>query len=132
MHTQILPQIMANRISLVMFDKRKVLWLKLGLFISILGINLAVCSIWVPAQLSTAQPSQKRLNHIFETAEKTFFLIVDLGLNIYFLFLVHYHLIAGGLIKYWRLFKLNIAMVCLSTAMDALVLGLLEMPNSYL
>lgn len=123
---------MANRISLVMFDKRKATWLKIALFTSILGVNLTVCSLWVPAQRSTAQPDQIRLNHIFETVEKTFFLVLDLALNIFFLFLVHHHLIAGGLNKYWRLFKWNIGMVCLSTAMDALVLGLLRAQHSYL
>jgi hypothetical protein len=69
---------------------------------------------------------------IFEKCEKTFFLIIDLALNMYFLYLVRYRLIADGLNKYWRLFNFNAGMVFISTSMDVLLLGFLSLPDPYL
>ena len=79
-----------------------------------------------------ATAGQIYLNNAFEKAEKTFFLLTDLGLNLYFLYLVRFRLIALGLNKYWLLFKVNVAIVFLSTGMDALLLGMLSLPDPYL
>lgn len=130
--TQLLSQIIANRVALIMVDKRKAMWLKLGLLSTIGCINTAVGVIWISAHLSSATPEQIHLNNNFEKAEKSFFLLVDLGLNLYFLYLVRFRLIALGLGKYWLLFKVNVAIVFLSTAMDALLLGMLSLPDPYL
>ena len=115
-----------------MVDKRKAMWLKLGLVSAIGCINITVGVIWTSAHMPGATTEQIYLNNAFEKAEKTFFLIIDLGLNLCFLYLVRFRLIALGLNKYWLLFKVNIAMVFLSTAMDALLLGMLSLPNLYL
>lgn len=115
-----------------MVNKRKAKWLKLVLFVVIGCVNICVYVIWTSAYMDDATPEQKHRNDIFEKAEKTFFLIVDLGLNIMFLYLVRFRLIAHGLSKYWQLFNFNIAIVCLSTAMDAALLGMLSLPNPYL
>jgi hypothetical protein len=69
---------------------------------------------------------------MFEKAEKSFFLVVDLGPNICFLYLVRFRLVADGLSKYWRLFNFNAGMVGISTSMDILLLGFLSLPNPYL
>ncbi|KAI5456073.1 hypothetical protein BGZ63DRAFT_436110 [Mariannaea sp. PMI_226] len=130
--TQLLPQIIANRVSLIMINKRGAKRLKWSLVCIIGIINIAVCYIWVTAQMPSATPFQIAVNHVFERAEKCFFLIVDLGLNIYFLYLVRFRLIADGLSKYWRLFNFNVAMVVISTSMDAMLLGFLSLPNPYL
>lgn len=82
--------------------------------------------------MPSATPSQVNLNHAFEKGEKSFFLLVDLGLNVYFLYLVRFRLIADGLSKYWRLFNFNVGMVVISTSMDILLLGFLSLPNTYL
>ncbi|KAL2867746.1 uncharacterized protein BJX67DRAFT_380690 [Aspergillus lucknowensis] len=129
--TQLLSQIIANRISLIMVSHRKSLQLRWGLFIAIGIINLAVAGIWIPAHLESASDFQIRLNYIFENVEKSFFLVVDLGLNLYFIYLVRYRLIADGLNKYWTLYKFNCGFVAISTAMDACLLGLLSLPNQY-
>lgn len=128
---QLLPQIIANRLALIMTNPRKALALKLGLLISITPICLCVCYMWTVAQLEGATDSQKRRNFVFEKFEKTFFLITDFTLNIYFLFLVHHKLIASGLTKYSKLFNFNIGMVMVSTSLDALLLGFLSLPNGY-
>ncbi|KAK2595464.1 hypothetical protein QQS21_006804 [Conoideocrella luteorostrata] len=115
-----------------MVNKRKAKWLKLGLVAAIACVNTGVYVIWPAAYMADATPEQKHRNDIFEKAEKAFFLVVDLGLNVTFLYLVRFRLIAHGLSKYWQLFNFNVAIVCLSTAMDAALLGMLSLPNPYL
>ncbi|KAL2829381.1 hypothetical protein BJY01DRAFT_255024 [Aspergillus pseudoustus] len=129
--TQLLSQIIANRIALIMVSRRKSLQLRWALFVLIAVVNIAVGFIWIPAHLESASDSEIHLNFIFENVEKSFFLVVDLALNLYFLYLVRYRLIADGLNKYWVLYKFNIGFVAISTAMDALLLGLLSLPNQY-
>lgn len=72
-----------------------------------------------------------KLNKIWERVEKTLFLLTDLGLNFYFLHLVRSRLIAKGLTKYSRLFNMNAVLVLVSVAMDALLLGMLSLPNEF-
>ncbi|KAL4966949.1 uncharacterized protein BDV14DRAFT_198414 [Aspergillus stella-maris] len=129
--TQLLSQIIANRIALIMVSKRKSHQLRWTLFLAIGTINLAVAFIWIPAHLDSATPFRKRLNIIFEHVEKSFFLLVDLGLNFYFLYLVRYRLIAEGLSKYWTLYKFNVGFVGVSTVMDGFLLGLLSLPDQF-
>ncbi|KAG5984590.1 hypothetical protein E4U55_004141 [Claviceps digitariae] len=130
--TQLLSQIIANRVGLIMVNKRKSQWLKWGLFGLIGCVNIGVCAIWPAAYEVNATEEQKHLNDIFEKVEKTFFLLVDLGLNLIFLYLVRFRLISHGLSKYWLLFKFNCVLVCLSTGMDAALLGMLSLPDPYL
>ncbi|KAF5257557.1 hypothetical protein FOXYS1_11911 [Fusarium oxysporum] len=130
--TQLLPQIIANRVALIMTNKRRARKLKWGLVLAIGCINIAVAYIWTVAHLDGATPFQVRLNLGFEKAEKSFFLVVDLALNLYFLYLVRFRLIADGLSKYWRLFNFNAGMVVVSTSMDILLLGFLSLPDPYL
>ncbi|KAK1752021.1 hypothetical protein QBC47DRAFT_63934 [Echria macrotheca] len=130
--TQLLSQIIANRVSLIMSERRLATKLKCGLFLATACINIAVACIWIPAQLPSATAFQIKLNHAFEYAEKSFFLIVDLSLNLLFLYLVRFQLIANGLSKYWQLYHFNAGIVVISTSMDALLLGFLSLPDPYL
>jgi hypothetical protein len=129
--TQLLSQIIANRVSLIMVNKRKSRLLKWGLFILIGMINISVFCIWIMAHMPSASPSIIALNNIWERIEKSLFLVIDSGLNLYFLYLVRYRLIADGLVKYWRLFYFNAAIALVSLSMDALLLGMLSLPNPY-
>lgn len=131
LQTQLLSQIIANRIALIMVSRRKALQLRWGLLIGIGVVNIAVGFIWTPAHLSTASDFQVHLNLIFEYCEKAFFLILDLSLNLYFLYLVRFRLIADGLVKYWTLYNFNIGFVVISTVMDSLLLGLLALPDKF-
>ncbi|EXL65882.1 hypothetical protein FOPG_17918 [Fusarium oxysporum f. sp. conglutinans race 2 54008] len=130
--TQLLPQIIANRVALIMTNKRRARKLKWGLVLAIGCINITVAYIWTVAHLDGATPFQVHLNLGFEKAEKSFFLVVDLALNLYFLYLVRFRLIADGLSKYWKLFNFNAGMVVVSTSMDILLLGFLSLPDPYL
>jgi hypothetical protein len=129
--TQLLSQIIANRVSLIMVSKRKAKLLKLGLFILIGMVNISVFYIWIAAHMPSASPGMVALNKIWEPLEKSFFLVIDSGLNLYFLYLVRYRLIADGLKKYWRLFYFNVALLVISLSMDILLLGMLNLPNPY-
>ncbi|BCS28278.1 uncharacterized protein APUU_61326S [Aspergillus puulaauensis] len=131
LQTQLLSQIIANRIALIMVSRRKALQLRWGLLIAIGVVNIAVGFIWTPAHLSTASDFQVHLNLIFEYCEKAFFLLLDLSLNLYFLYLVRFRLIADGLVKYWTLYNFNIGFVVISTVMDSLLLGLLALPDKF-
>lgn len=108
------------------------MWLKIGLFIVISAVNISTASFWNPGQMPDATPKQVQLMKDIERAEKIFFLLLDLGLSLMFLYLVRYRLIAGGLDKYWHLFYFNIGAVILSTTMDALLVGMLNLPSPYL
>lgn len=129
--TQLLSQIIANRISLIMVNKRKSRLLKWALFILIGLVNISVFCIWIMAHMPSASPAMVAFNDIWERLEKSFFLVVDCGLNVYFLYLVRYRLIADGLSKYWRLFHFNAAILLVSLSMDILLLGMLSLPNPY-
>lgn len=128
--TQLLLQIVANRVGLIMVNKRKSKLIKWGLFVFIALVNISVYCIWIPG-LMQVSPAWVRLNFIYERVEKTIFLMVDLVLNIYFLHLVRSDLISKGLKKYWPLFKFTVGMVFVSTSMDILLLGLQSLPNTY-
>lgn len=129
--TQVLSQIIGNRIALIMVSRTRAKWMRLGLFVMILAVNVTVFVIWIPAYLPDATVENRRLNDIFEQFEKSFFLAVDLGLNLFFLYLVRFRLIAGGLPKYWLLFKMNAVLIVISVAMDAALLGMLSLPYPY-
>jgi hypothetical protein len=128
--TQLLLQIVANRITLIMMDKRKARQLRWGLFFVVACVNISVFCIWIPALLGV-NPTWVALNHVWERVEKSIFLLIDLGLNMYFLYLVRSKLITQGLTKYWALFNFNAAAILISTSMDILLLGLQSLPNSY-
>ncbi|PVH90577.1 hypothetical protein DM02DRAFT_505914, partial [Periconia macrospinosa] len=130
LQTQILPQIIINRISLIMVDRRKARLLKWVFFILIGAVNISVYVIWISAHMGKSK-TWVTVNLIWERIEKAFFLIIDLGLNLYFLYLVRFRLIANGLTKYMRLYHYNVAIVFVSTSMDILLLGLLSLPNPY-
>lgn len=115
-----------------MINKRKAAYLKWGLAAAITPVCLAVAYIWISAHVDGATEAQKSLNFYFEKAEKSFFLVVDLALNLYFLYLVRFNLISAGLTKYWRLFNFNCGMVLISTTMDVLLLGFLSLDDQYM
>ena len=128
--TQLLLQIIANRIGLIMIDRQKARLIKLGLLVVIGLVNISVYCIWIPAHMNVGQ-SWVKLNQIWERIEKSIFLVVDFGLNAYFLYVVRSQLISRGMTKYWELFHFNAGIVVLSVLMDLLLLGLLSLPNPY-
>jgi hypothetical protein len=114
-------QILINRTGLLMPNNiitRKLRW-GVAVFISL--INISVFCIWIPARLQISQ-RYIDINNVWDRIEKVLFAIVDLGLNVYFLYTVKSQLIACGLDKYKLLFNFNVGMVVISISMDVCTL----------
>lgn len=114
---QCLMQILANRISLIMYNPVKERWLKVGLLIVIGLINISVYCIWVPAQLQISNVFI-RINTVWDRMEKALFAVVDLLLNAYFMWLVKSKLVSNGLTQYNLVYRINLIMVTLSISLD--------------
>jgi hypothetical protein len=100
-----------------MVNKRKATLMKIGIAILVGLINISVYCIWIPARLQTSQRFIE-INKVWDRIEKVLFLLIDAGLNAYFLWLVKSRLISQGLDKYKPLFNFNSVIVFISLAMD--------------
>ncbi|KAI1343252.1 hypothetical protein F5Y15DRAFT_228836 [Xylariaceae sp. FL0016] len=125
---QLLIQIIVNRVSLLMAIKSTTEKLKWILFAIILGINISVFCIWIPARLNISD-TWERINNIWDRTEKCIFLVIDASLNAHFVYLVRTRLIANGLTKYKRLFRFNVVMIFFSVSLDIVLVGLMSLPN---
>jgi hypothetical protein len=117
---QLLMQIIINRIALIAEHRSTVTKLKWGTVALITTINVAVFTILIPAH--TSPPTSKtfvKINNVWDKISKLLILIVDAGLNWYFLRTVKQRLVKQhGLTKYQPLFSFNIKLMVLSIAMD--------------
>ncbi|OIW31720.1 hypothetical protein CONLIGDRAFT_629397 [Coniochaeta ligniaria NRRL 30616] len=111
-----------------MFNPARATRLKWMVALLIGIINVSVFCVWIPAHLN-ASPTIVRANEIWDRAEKVIFLALELGLNGYFMWLIRSELISSGLTKYNALFKFNVAMVALSVSLDAVIIGVMSLPN---
>ena len=123
-----LLQIIANRVALILPSRSEGRRLKLGLFLGILLLNISVYCIWIPARLQIS-PTWVKLNNIWDRVEKVIYLIVDGGLNFYFLWLVKVRLVDAGLKKYEELWRFNVGISSISVGMDLLIIGMMSLPN---
>ncbi|KAH8883085.1 hypothetical protein GQ53DRAFT_883580 [Thozetella sp. PMI_491] len=126
---QLLLQIIINRLSLLMVSRQRSKRLKWGIGIFIFAVNISVFIIWTPARLQI-NPTWIAVNAIWDRIEKALFAIVDIGLNIYFVYLVRSQLINNGLTKYTRLFQVNLIMIGISSSLDVIIIGTMSMKNS--
>lgn len=110
-------QILANRLSLILYNPDKERRLKVGLAIAIGIINVSVFCIWVPARLQISE-TFIRANNIWDRIEKGLFATIDASLNTYFMWLVKSKLVASGLTQYNLVYRFNILMVCISISLD--------------
>lgn len=114
---QCLMQIIINRIALIMYDVRQVRRLKWSVTLFIGVINIAVFVIWMPARLQIS-PTWIAINSVWDRVEKGLLALLDLGLNLKFIYLVHNELIKHGLTKYRDLYRFNISMIFVSLSLD--------------
>ncbi|KAL9944686.1 hypothetical protein D7B24_001999 [Verticillium nonalfalfae] len=128
---QCLMQIIINRIALLMHVPAHATRLKWGVFLVLLAINISVFCVWIPARLQISE-GIIHANNIWDRIEKGIFLIIDLGLNLAFIYLVRSRLIASGLTKYTVLFRFNLAMICISMSLDIMIIGLMSLPNTFI
>jgi hypothetical protein len=102
---QLLMQIIINRIALIAEHRSTVRNLKWGTVVLITGINIAVFIILI--------------NNVWDKVSKVLILVVDAGLNWYFLKTVNERLVKQhGLTKYKPLVGFNAKLMVLSIAMD--------------
>jgi hypothetical protein len=117
---QLLMQIIINRIALIAEHRGTVFKLKWGTVAFITSINIAVFIIWIPAHLGPpVHPTFIKINDVWDKISKGLILIVDAGLNWYFLQTVKSRLVTQhGLTKYAPLVSFNAKIMILSVAMD--------------
>jgi hypothetical protein len=111
-----------------MVNRKRAKHLKIGVTIGVLCLNVSVFCIWIPAKLGVNETYEK-LNVVWDRIEKVVILLVDAGLNYYFIRVVKKQLIKPGLVKYSPLVKFNNYMILLSLAMDCLIIGMLSLKN---
>ncbi|THZ65374.1 hypothetical protein D6C85_08357 [Aureobasidium pullulans] len=126
---QCILQIIINRISVLMVRKNAVR-LKIIVCLLTLVINISAFLVWLPALLQINE-TWMIINVHWDRAEKACFLVMDGGLNAYFIYLVRTKLIANGLQKYTRLFYFNISMSMLSLSLDCILIGSIFLPGPY-
>ncbi|THZ59248.1 hypothetical protein D6C86_05839 [Aureobasidium pullulans] len=126
---QCILQIIINRISVLMVRKNAVR-LKIIVCLLTLVINISAFLVWLPALLQINE-TWMTINVHWDRAEKACFLVMDGGLNAYFIYLVRTKLIANGLQKYNRLFYFNISMSMLSLSLDCILIGSIFLPGPY-
>ncbi|KAH7169946.1 hypothetical protein EDB81DRAFT_150034 [Dactylonectria macrodidyma] len=128
---QLLMQIIVNRIAIIAEHQSTIFKLKWGTAFIITCINIAVFCIWIPAH--TVPPASAlivEVNKYWDRMSKVLILLVDAGLNWYFLHTVKKRLIEQHqLKKYEPLVGFNAKLMIVSIGMDAMLIGLMSLPN---
>jgi hypothetical protein len=113
-------QIIINRIALIAEHRSTVAKLKWGTVAFITSINVAVFIIWIPSHIvPPVSQTFVNINNVWDKVSKVLILIVDAGLNWYFLRTVNQRLVKQhGLTKYKPLVGFNAKLMVLSVALD--------------
>ncbi|KAK0743444.1 hypothetical protein B0T18DRAFT_468744 [Schizothecium vesticola] len=125
---QCLTQIMVNRISLLLYKPAEIRRLKISVAVIIAIINVTVFIVWIPARLQIST-LWIRANAVWDRIEKCLFLLVDLALNVKFMWLIKSQLIAQGLTQYKRVYRFNLLMVGVSISLDVAIIALMSLPE---
>ncbi|KEY74433.1 hypothetical protein S7711_04471 [Stachybotrys chartarum IBT 7711] len=128
---QLLLQIIVNRIAIIAEHRKTIRNIKWGTAIVITMINIAVFCIWIPSHMSPpVNQTFVRINNVWDRISKVLILIVDAGLNWYFLRTVKKRLLEqNGLTKYKPLVAFNAKLMVVSIAMDVMLIGLMSLQN---
>ncbi|CAF3532397.1 unnamed protein product [Fusarium graminearum] len=128
---QLLMQIIVNRISIIAEHRSTVFKLKWGTATIITLVNIAVFVIWIPSH--TVPPVSEtfvKVNVVWDRMSKVIILLVDAGLNWYFLRTVKKRLVEQhNLKKYEPLVGFNAKLMVVSILMDGMLIGLMSLPN---
>jgi hypothetical protein len=124
-------QIIINRIALIAEHRSTVRNLKWGTVVLITSVNIAVFCIWIPSHTNPpASNTFVKINDVWDKISKVIILVVDAGLNWYFLRTVQKRLVQQhGLKKYAPLVGFNGKLMVVSIAMDAMLIGLMFLKN---
>ncbi|RYP78791.1 hypothetical protein DL769_003127 [Monosporascus sp. CRB-8-3] len=130
LQVQFLLQIIINRCSLLIPDKRFAWRLKVGVAVLITAINVSVYNIWIPARLQISE-RYIHINEWWDRCEKVIYLLVDGALNFYFVAIVRRNLVQNGLQKYNRLVHFNMFIIGFSLSMDVLIISMMSLKNTF-
>ncbi|KAK2669127.1 hypothetical protein RAB80_014653 [Fusarium oxysporum f. sp. vasinfectum] len=130
LQVQFLLQIIINRCSILLTDKRHAYRLKVGVAVLITAVNISVYTIWIPARLQISE-RYIWINEWWDRVEKAIYLIVDGALNYYFIRIVQRNLVLHGLTKYRSLVKFNMCIVGFSLSMDVLIISMMSLHNTF-
>ncbi|KAL5603911.1 hypothetical protein FOVSG1_006661 [Fusarium oxysporum f. sp. vasinfectum] len=130
LQVQFLLQIIINRCSILLTDKKHAYRLKVGVAVLITAVNISVYNIWIPARLQISE-SYIWINEWWDRVEKAIYLIVDGALNFYFIRIVQRNLVMRGLTKYRSLVKFNMCIVGFSLSMDVLIISMMSLHNTF-
>lgn len=130
LQVQFLLQIIVNRCSILLTDKRKAYRLKVGVAVLITAVNISVYNIWIPARLQISE-RYIWINEWWDRCEKVIYLLVDASLNLYFIHVVRVNLIVHGLTKYKRLTHFNMFIIGFSLSMDVLIITMMSLKNTF-
>src|SRR4051812_40414046 len=111
--TQLLLQIICNRIALVEPVRTRAKWIKWGTMAVWGFFNITVFVEWIPAKMMVS-PEWVRVDHVWDRIEKGAYLLIDMSLNAYFIIAVKRRLVDGGMQKYDRLLRFNVRIMCVS------------------
>ncbi|KAH7102973.1 hypothetical protein BKA62DRAFT_616946, partial [Auriculariales sp. MPI-PUGE-AT-0066] len=129
LQVQFLLQIIVNRLCILLDSNKKRMLLRVTVAGAITFINLSVFAVWMPAKLQISH-TWIMANIYWDRGEKVIYLIVDAGLNYYFIRTVRQRLIEhSGPTKYRRLVRFNTQMVIVSLGLDVLIISMMSMPN---
>jgi len=128
---QLLMQIIINRIAVIAENQKTIQWMKWGTAVIITMINIAVFCIWIPAHtVPPVSQTYVEINKYWDRISKVLILIVDAGLNWFFIRTVKTRLLQQhGLAKYKPLVGFNSMLMILSIVMDVMLIGLMSLPN---
>ncbi|KAJ5587838.1 uncharacterized protein N7459_003603 [Penicillium hispanicum] len=127
---QFLLQIIINRCSLLLANRKKARHLTIGVAILITAVNISVYTIWIPARLQISA-RYIAINEWWDRCEKGIYLLVDASLNLYFIHIVRSSLLRAGLTKYKTLIQFNMSIVGLSLGMDVLIISMMSLRNTF-
>ncbi|KAF6513996.1 hypothetical protein IWW34DRAFT_858678 [Fusarium oxysporum f. sp. albedinis] len=130
LQVQFLLQIIINRCSILLMDKKHAYRLKVGVAVLITAVNISVYTIWIPARLQISE-RYIWINEWWDRVEKAIYLIVDGALNYYFIRIVQRNLVMHGLTKYRSLVKFNMCIVGFSLSMDVLIISMMSLHNTF-
>ncbi|ORX97401.1 hypothetical protein BCR34DRAFT_548659 [Clohesyomyces aquaticus] len=128
---QLLMQIIINRIALIAEHRSTLCKIKWGTVGIITAVNVAVFCIWIPSHMNPPVSQVfVNINNVWDKISKVIILIVDAGLNWYFLRIVKKRLVQQhGLVKYQPLVGFNAKLMVVSIAMDGMLIGLMFLKN---
>jgi hypothetical protein len=123
-------QIIINRIRVIDVNRKRSHYIFLGITAYISLVIITAFTLWLPAQMQISD-KWSTIGIAWDRTEKCIFLVLDLGLNWYFLKTVRTNLISNGIIKYKKLVKFNERIIVLSLLMDVMLIAATAIPKTW-